>query len=302
MFAFALWDERAQSLFLARDRMGQKPLYYAHHLPDVIAFASELSALLKLHWIERDIDPAALADYLRWGYIAAPRTIYRSIGKLPPGTCFRCDQENRIDGRTYFDPNDSNPGESDADAAAQTRHLVTQAAKRRLVADVPLGCLLSGGIDSSIVAAAMKSALGDDHPLQTFSIGFDNPQYDETAHAAEVAAHLGTQHRQFIVRPDAAEDLPRLAAAFGEPFGDSSALPTHYLARETCRHVTVALSGDGGDELFAGYDRYRAMWMAAAFDQMPERLKRIAVSKLWQRIPAIAPKNPIARASACSIL
>jgi asparagine synthase (glutamine-hydrolysing) len=168
--------------------------------------------------------------------------------------------------------------------------------QRQLVADVPLGCFLSGGIDSSIIAAAMKSAEGGAQEVHTFSIGFEDKRYDETRYAAEVARHLGTKHRQFIVTPNAAEDLPLLARTFGEPFADSSALPTHYLSRETRRHVTVALSGDGGDELFAGYDRYRAMWLGQAFDQMPQRLRQIALSKLWQRFPSVHPKNPVTRA------
>src|SRR5439155_3964825 len=149
--------------------------------------------------------------------------------------------------------------------ADRTRALVTEAVRRQLVSDVPLGCFLSGGIDSSVIAAAMKAAVGANQPVHTFSIGFEDPRYDETRYAAEVARYLGTRHEQFAVRPDAAADLPKLAGVFGEPFADSSALPTHYLARETRQCVKVALSGDGGDELFGGYDRYRAMWLGEAF-------------------------------------
>jgi asparagine synthase (glutamine-hydrolysing) len=141
----------------------------------------------------------------------------------------------------------------------------------------------------------MKASVGADQPVHTFSIGFDDPRYDETRYAADVARHLGTKHEQFTVRPDAASDLPRLAAVFGEPFADSSALPTHYLSRETREHVKVALSGDGGDELFGGYDRYRAMWMGEAFRSMPEPLQRIARSKLWEHLPGTHPKSAAAR-------
>ena len=145
---------------------------------------------------------------------------------------------------------------SEAGTPEKTRDLVTQAVKRQLMADVPLGCFLSGGIDSSIIAAAMKQAVPKNQQVLTFSIGFEDPLYDETKFAAHVANHLGTMHRQFTVQIDAASELPKLARVFGEPFGDSSALPTHYLSRETRRHVKVALSGGGGDELFGGYDRY----------------------------------------------
>jgi asparagine synthase (glutamine-hydrolysing) len=161
--------------------------------------------------------------------------------------------------------------------------MVREAVRRQLIADVPLGCFLSGGADSSVIAAAMRAAVPPDQPVLTFSIGFEDQRYDETPFAREVAAHLGTEHRQFIVQPNAAEELPRLAHVFGEPFGDSSALPTHYLARETRRHVKVALSGDGGDELFGGYDRYLAM-------RLGRRIQRVPAPVLaWARRLAGAP-------------
>jgi asparagine synthase (glutamine-hydrolysing) len=300
MFAFAIWDESNQSLYLARDRMGQKPLYFTllgddADQPQGIAFASELNALRHVPGFVVGLDQDALGLYLRWGYIPAPWTIYTGVEKLPPGHWMRVSAVASASEK-YFEPNTFVPGEMTGDLVERTRSLVTQSVRSQLVADVPLGCFLSGGIDSSIIAAAMKAAVRRDQNVLTFSIGFDDKRYDETSYAAEVAHHLGTEHRNFTVQPDAASDLPKLAAIFGEPFGDSSALPTHYLARETRNHVTVALSGDGGDELFAGYDRYRAMWLSAAFDQMPERLKKIALSKLWQSIPAIHPKNPVTRA------
>ena len=292
MFAFAIWDENAKQVFVARDRMGQKPLYLTLLGGRGVAFASELRALRYAPGFDGAINLEALGNYLRWGYIPAPLTIFAGVEKLPPASWMLIGAKKAVVER-YFDPNEMAPREADIDPAMRTRELVIAAVRRQLVADVPLGCFLSGGIDSSIIAAAMKAATDDVH---TFSIGFEDKRYDETAFAAEVAKHLNTKHRQFIVKPDAAADLPKLAEVFGEPFADSSALPTHYLSRETRRHVTVALSGDGGDELFAGYDRYRALWLAQAFDEMPARLKKIALSKLWQRVPAIHPKNPVTRA------
>jgi asparagine synthase (glutamine-hydrolysing) len=300
MFAFAIWDAPAGSLFLARDRMGQKPLYLAI-IPSqtgqrvgAIAFASELAALRPLPWIDFSTDLVALGHYLRWGYIPAPMTIYRGCEKLPPARWMRV-RPNEIDVQRYFDAN-AHEKSREATTGGNVRELVVDAVRRQLVSDVPLGCFLSGGIDSSVIAAAMKASVGDDQPVLTFSIGFDDPRYDETRFAADVARHLHTRHEQFTVRPDAANDLPKLAAVFGEPFADSSALPTHYLAQQTRRHVKVALSGDGGDELFGGYDRYRAMWMGEAFRSMPQPLQRIAQSKLWERLPANHPKSAVTRA------
>jgi asparagine synthase (glutamine-hydrolysing) len=300
MFAFAIWDPAAQSLLLARDRMGQKPLYVsvkaAHHQHGIgaVAFASELNALREVPWVDTTLSEAALGHYLRWGYIPADATIYRGAQKLFAAHRVRA-TVSYFEVDRYFDPNARERNEPGEDVVAATRKLVTAAVRRQLVSDVPIGCFLSGGIDSSIVAAAMKAAVGGEQPVHTFSIGFDDPRYDETKHAAEVARYLGTTHQQFSVRPNAAEDLPKLAAVFGEPFGDSSALPTHYLARETRRHVKVALSGDGGDELFAGYDRYRAMWLADSFRAMPGPLQKVALNKIWERLPGTHPKSSGAR-------
>jgi asparagine synthase (glutamine-hydrolysing) len=260
MFAFAIYDAGDRSLFLARDRMGQKPMFYAHRSGEAFAFASEIPALLELAWVGREIDEQGLADYLSWGYVSGQGTIYRAVHKLEPG-CWMRVGENGIEPTRWFWANNP-PRErvgAEQENIARARELILGAVRRQLVSDVPLGCFLSGGMDSSIIAAAMRAAVPAGQPVLTFSIGFEDRRYDETQYAAEVARHLGTNHHQFIVRPDAAEDLPKLAAVFGEPFGDSSALPTHYLARETRGHVKVALSGDGGDELFGGYERYRAM-------------------------------------------
>lgn len=290
MFAFAIWDKPKQTLFLARDRMGQKPLYWAAveagNGPGAMAFASELRALRQVSWVDASISPSGLTDYLCWGYIPAPGTIYRNIEKLPPSGTLSANGRG-IERGTFSIP--ANIEES-AEPTQQTRQIIIEAVRRQLVADVPLGCFLSGGIDSSIIAAAMRQAVGKGQSILTFSIGFDDPRYDETAHAAAVARHLDTRHHRFIVHPRAADDLPKLARAFGEPFADSSALPTHYLSRETRKHVTVALSGDGGDELFGGYDRYRAMLLSETLAGLP-MARPLAASRIWQMLPGWHPKS-----------
>jgi asparagine synthase (glutamine-hydrolysing) len=258
MFAFAVWDEVEKSLFLARDRMGQKPLYVRQD-DNAICFASELNA------IPKDTPPGAfsiwLGDYLRYGCSAGftPWSWRRIVREHPGGAALYRNAKRGNGPCGYFDPGRiARNRVDDSTAKSQTRRLLEQAVERQLVSDVPLGVFLSGGIDSSIVAAIARKF----GPVKTFSIRFDDPRYDESEYARKVAEYLGTEHHEFTVRPDAATDLPKLAAMFGEPFGDSSALPTHYLSRETRAHVKVALSGDGGDELFGGYDRYRAMLWA----------------------------------------
>jgi asparagine synthase (glutamine-hydrolysing) len=275
MFAFVVWDEPKQGLFLARDRMGQKPLYlaepYCSGQPTVIAFASEISALRELPWFESGREIPALVDYLRHGYFGNESTAYSHATKVGPGM-WRMFNRGRDSGDYYYWPNETrSDGIRDP---AQLREAVIAAVRRQLVSDVPLGCFLSGGVDSSVIVAATTAAGSSVEPIQTFSIGFDDARYDETSYARSIATHFGTRHHEFKVRPDAAADLPKLAAAFGEPFGDSSALPTHYLARETRQHVKVALSGDGGDELFGGYDRYRAMSHERHLRRLPNSLRR----------------------------
>lgn len=322
MLAMAVWDQLQQRLTLARDRMGQKPLYWAAvdaagrpwqgfvahagtegeveisrnaECPAAIAFASELGALRAVPWFDPAINYVALAEYLRWGYVPTPMTIYPCAGKIPPAGWmtlnFRgCDRDR------YFDANAASQAFGSVDdAARRTRELVVQAVTRQLVADVPLGCFLSGGIDSSIVAAAMREAMGSADRVRTFTIGFDDPRYDESPFAAEVARHLGTRHESHTVKPRAIEDLPRLAAVYGEPFGDSSALPTHYLSMETRRDVKVALSGDGGDELFGGYDRYRALKITERINRLPAVIRDLLVARVWQALPGRHPKNRVAR-------
>lgn len=289
MFALALWDGPNQRLFLARDRMGQKPLYVAQPPGGTaIAFASELSPLRELDWMDRQTDATALSDYLCWGYIAAPRTIYRGARQLEPGTSQAYGPHERSQ-RRYFDPatglDSGDPKRQPLDA----KTLVRQAVQRQMISDVPVGCFLSGGIDSSVVALTMRDVLGNGSAVHTFSIGFEDRRYDESSYAAAVARHLGTRHESFLVKPDAAEDLAKLARVFGEPFADSSALAVHYLSHQTRGHVKVALSGDGGDELFGGYDRYRAM---ALSQRLPSAIRWLLAARLWQQmLPGTHPKS-----------
>jgi asparagine synthase (glutamine-hydrolysing) len=291
MFALAIWEPDARSVFLARDRMGQKPLYAAiapEH--QAVAFASELRALRGLSWFDREIDSHGLSQFLQTGYVSSPGTIYRGVVKVPPAMSVRYAGTPAPTARHYFLPDKPSGEMAEEISATEIRSSVLGAVKRQLISDVPVGCFLSGGIDSSIIAASMKAAAGADQRVLTFSIGFDDPRYDETPYARQVAAHLGTEHREFVVRPDAANDLPALAAVFGEPFGDSSALPTHYLARETRQYVKVALSGDGGDELFGGYDRYRAMQLGRTGRKLPSFIRNALAA-----LPGSHPKSSLTR-------
>jgi asparagine synthase (glutamine-hydrolysing) len=290
MFAIAIWDERNQSLFLARDRMGQKPLFYfAEHSTEhpiaSLSFASEVGALARA----QELASPALQAYLAYGY-SRQETFYAGIAELPPATCITV-RHRSWSPRTYFHPGSFQPeGRDDLQTARETRRLVARAVERQLVADVPIGCFLSGGVDSSVIAACMRQC----GPVDTFSIGFDDPRYDESTYAARVAKHLGTSHHEFRVKPDAVHDLAKLVGVFGQPFGDSSALPTHYLARETRRHVKVALSGDGGDELFGGYDRYRAMRLTGKLDLFPKAARWMAGRAVTALLPRAHPKSRIA--------
>ena len=255
MFAFAIWDERAGQLLLARDRIGKKPLYHVVE-DDCLYFASSLRALRDTSPARWEIDATALDAFMTLSYIPAPRTIYRGIAKLTAGTVVTAGASG-VSVERYWDlakDTDIVP-ESFSDALDRLDELLATAVTLRLRSDVPLGIFLSGGMDSSLVAAV--AARHSTTPVTTFSIGFDVSTYDESAYAARVASHLGTDHHVFRAHPDLLGTLPRLVHHFGEPFADSSALPTWMLAEETREHVTVALGGDGGDEAFGGYDWYR---------------------------------------------
>lgn len=255
MFAFAIWDARTETLVVARDRLGKKPLYYAKH-EGRLSFASEISALAALPGVPRVVDPAAVDLYLTYSYIPAPHSIFRAVRKLPPAHVMTV-RRGRLTIERYWRIENCDPlRTAKEDLLGQLRETLRDAVRVRLVSDVPLGCFLSGGVDSSSIVGLMSELSAK--PVSTFSIGFADEKFNELEHARTVARHFGTDHHEFIVSPDAVEVLPQIVRHFGEPFGDSSAIPTWYLAKMTRQHVTVALNGDGGDELFAGYDWYRS--------------------------------------------
>ena len=270
MFALALWDGRRRRLLLARDRLGQKPLVYREE-PGRLLFASELKSILEVPGVPRQVDASALDEYLTYQYVPYPKTIFQGIHKLPPGH-LAVYERGSCSIRPYWWPDLQREDRvSEDDWVEHLRAQLSEAVKLRLQSDVPLGAFLSGGVDSSIMVALM-SQQGTNRPT-TFSIGFPVPEYDETKFAVRVAEHVGTDHHQLRVESAALDLLPQLVWHYDEPFGDSSALPTFLLSQLTRQHVTVAISGDGGDELFAGYLRYRAMRLAALVDRSPRWLR-----------------------------
>jgi len=291
MFAIAIWDARLRRLVLARDRLGKKPLVY-HHSVGRLLFASELKSLLQVGDVPRDIDPQALDEYLTYQYVPHPRTIFSTIRKLPPGhlAVFRDDQ---LEVCAYWQPDFNHEITLDArEARERLVELLTSSVQLRMRSDVPLGAFLSGGIDSSLVVALMQQQ--STQAIKTFTIGFPVAEYDETSYARQVSQHLGTEHEELQVTPDGVEILPRLVWHYDEPFADSSAIPTWYVSQMTRQHVTVALSGDGGDELFAGYPRYRAVWLSHQIDQLGT-LRAALAARVWQRLPGARQKSLVRR-------
>ena len=270
MFAFAIWDEAKQELFIARDRVGKKPLLYAEANGQLI-FGSEFSALLQHPDISRDIAPEAIHHYLSFMCVPAPLTAFKQIRKLEPGHWLRW-RQGAIETQRYWLPDFSKKLKiSESEAGERAVELLRESVKLRLISEVPLGAFLSGGVDSSAIVALMAQESAT--PVKTFSIGFEEQDFSELHHARRVAEHIGAEHHEFIVKPDALEVLPMLVEHYGEPYADSSAIPTYYVARETRRHVTVALNGDGGDEVFAGYERYAAMRLAERYRRAPKFLR-----------------------------
>ena len=266
MFAFAIWDAPRRQLFLARDRLGKKPLCYQQDA-EAFRFASEAKAILQDPAVDVRPDPAGISHYLTYGYVPSPGSAFHGMRKLPPAHYLVC-RDGRVEVVRYWRLRRGQKLERSE--AAWCREILTrleEAVRLRLISDVPLGAFLSGGIDSSAVVAMMSRASGG--AVKTFSIGFDEPEYDELRYARLVAERFGTEHHELVVRPDAAAILPKLTWHYDEPFGDSSAVPTYYVAQMTRRYVTVALNGDAGDENFGGYDRYVANLLAASFDRWP---------------------------------
>lgn len=269
-FAFAIWDTRRKRLFAARDRVGKKPFFYVWD-GEVFRFASELGAIVADPNVSLTPDARSIDYYLTWGYVPAPRTAFKSVAKLPPAHTIALDlnhAEPKLNVRRYWDlaylPKLTISYE---DAQEKLRELLTESVRLRMISDVPLGAFLSGGVDSSIVVGIMAQL--SSRPVKTFSIGFREAEFNELDHARRIAQKWSTEHHEFIVEPDALAILPNLVRHYGEPYSDSSAIPTFYVSQMTRKHVTVALNGDGGDEGFLGYERYWANAVADRLTRLP---------------------------------
>ncbi|MFQ6014042.1 MAG: asparagine synthase (glutamine-hydrolyzing), partial [Anaerolineae bacterium] len=284
MFAFAIWDDRTRRLLLARDRVGKKPLFYYHDQGQFI-FASEIKAILEHPAVPRRVNLGAVPLYLTYGYVPAPQTMFEGIYSLLPGHMMIV-KEGRIETKQYWDvtyPAGELPILAEEDYTGKLLDLLKEAVAARLISDVPLGAFLSGGIDSTAIVAVMSQLM--DQPVRTFAIGFSGePSFNELEYAGQAAKYYGTDHREFVVKPDAIELLPKLVWHYDQPFADSSAVPTYLVSQLTREHVTVALSGDGGDELFAGYERFAAARLAERYQRVPQFLQR-AISELLRRLP-----------------
>ncbi|MDM7923130.1 MAG: asparagine synthase (glutamine-hydrolyzing), partial [Pyrinomonadaceae bacterium] len=275
MFAFAIWDERAEELFIARDRVGKKPLLYSHQPNGDLIFGSEFKALLVHPAISREVDPEAIDAYLSYLCVPAPLTAFEQIRKLEPGHWLKW-KAGEIETHRYWRPDFSKKIKiSEAEAIEETTRILRESTRLRMISEVPLGAFLSGGVDSSTVVALM--AQESSQPVKTFSIGFEEQDFSELKYARRVAEHVGAEYNEFIVRPNALEILPTLVDHYGEPYADSSTIPTYYVARETRKHVTVALNGDGGDESYAGYERYAAMKIAERYLAVPRPLRKLFI-------------------------
>ncbi len=306
MFALAVYDRQDRRLTLARDAFGEKPLYYGRCC-QVLLFGSELKPLLAYPGFSPTIDPQALADFFKYSYIPCPASIYKGVAKLPPAHCLHLTCRDLVSGRwpqpeAYWEPATAalrarqNPfAGSEAEALERLRTVLLDSTARRMMSDVPLGALLSGGIDSSIVTALMQASAP--RPVRTFSIGMAVADFDEAAHARAVSDHLGTDHTELIVTPQEIQTaIPGIPAIYDEPFSDSSQVPTYLVSRMARRNVTVALTGDGGDELFGGYNRYfhaARLWPWLSRIPAPART---AISAILKAVPMTAVRHAVALA------
>jgi asparagine synthase (glutamine-hydrolysing) len=283
MFAIAIWDQSNSRLVLARDRLGKKPLYYAH-VNGTLIFGSELKSLLLVPGVGRGLRDEAVQAYVVFGYVPTPMSIFADIHKLPPGCSLRYEGD-RVATRRYWRLTYLPKWrESDEELEARLLDLLEESVRIRLVSDVPFGAFLSGGLDSSVVVALMARNM--DRPVKTFSIGFKEAAYNELEDARRVAQHFGTEHHELIVEPQAVALAEKLAWHFDEPFADSSAIPTHLVAEMASRHVKMVLSGDGGDECFAGYDRYRKYAIMNLIRRLAPRGLSLGLSMLSRIVPA----------------
>lgn len=293
MFAFAIWDTNDDSLFIARDRVGKKPLLYSLQQNGDLIFGSEFSALLAHPDISRSVDYEAIDNYLSYLCIPAPQTAFKQIRKLEPAHWLRW-KDGRVETKRYWMPDFSKKIKiSTQEAEAETLRILRESTKLRMISEVPLGAFLSGGVDSSAIVALMAETSAQ--PVKTFSIGFEEQDYSELKYARRVAEHVGAEYNEFIVRPNALEVLPTLVEHYGEPYADSSAIATYYVAKETRKFVTVALNGDGGDESFAGYERYAAMRIAEKYYKIPASLRKTFIENAVDLIPASEARHSRAR-------
>jgi asparagine synthase (glutamine-hydrolysing) len=296
MFGIAIWDARRRALFLARDRAGIKPLHYAV-AGGALIFGSEIKSLLETGLVAAELNPAALDHYLSFLYTPRNASIFAGVRKLEPGHLLRW-ENGRLTERRYWQlaAETAGPARSEAETVDALRSVLRDAVRSHLMSEVPLGAFLSGGVDSSLVVGLMAEA--STQPVKTFSIGFDEPEFDELEHARAVARHFATDHHEYVVRPDALGMVDKLITHFDEPFGDSSAIPTWYVSEIAARHVTVVLSGDGGDELFGGYTRYIPHPRVAAFDRWAPPGSRRLAGLLWPWLPhGVRGKNFLRRVS-----
>lgn len=281
-FAFVIWDEKRARLYAARDHVGIKPFFYSLD-SERLLFASELKALLEDDSLDRTMDPEALVEYLTYKYVPAPRTIFKSVRKLPAGHWLLVEGGRARLERFWEMPLGEAKHTDEADCARQLEELLRASVKSQLMSDVPLGAFLSGGIDSSLVVGLMAQLTN--RPVKTFTIGFREEEYSETRYARQLAELHRTEHHELIVEPESLDLLPRLVRQLDEPFADPSVIPTYYVSRMAREHVTVCLSGDGGDEGFGGYQRYQWALKHSKLDWLPGNLRSLAMSALSGLLP-----------------
>ncbi len=288
MFGLAIWDTTNKTLLLARDRLGQKPLYY-YQTDDIFVFGSEIKCILAHPAVQTGINASVLPSYFTYGYVPAPDTLFSNIKMLLPGHFLQIDANHSVTIQRWWQPpsnmdRTATPSPQDfAEKEGELEQQLRQAVEYRMISDVPVGAFLSGGIDSSLIVALMRDYSSE--KIKTFAIGFEgNQSFDETPYANEVASHLGTEHETFIVSPNTIDLVETLNWHLDQPFGDSSCIPTYLVSKHTREHVTVALTGDGGDELFAGYDRFRAARIAKKYQALPEVGHRV-IQRLLRGLP-----------------